>query len=466
MKREIPRLFGTDGIRGRANTGPLHVSQVCRLGEVTSALLTRRLRRRPRIGLGWDTRRSAPMLAAALTAGLASGGAEVLSFGELPTPAVALLTRDLKLDLGAVISASHNPAEDNGIKYFSAQGGKFPEADERRLERALTAPLRPTGVTGARTGAVRDASAAAHAHYTQVWTRRFARARLAGLTLVADYAHGAACRTAPAVLSALGVVLRGLNGAPDGLNINVACGSLHPGSMARATRARGADAGLAFDGDADRVILSDERGRVLNGDRMLGVLALHLARQGRLPKRRVVGTVMTNLGLERFLGTHGIGLLRAPVGDKYVARLMAAHGLALGGEQSGHLLLPHLFPTGDGLVTALAVLTAMRAAGRPLSELAGGWTDFPQLLINVPVARRPDLERLPAVRSVRDEVRRALGDRGRVNLRYSGTEPLARIMVEAETRAQALAWGSRLADAVAGTIGDGNRRTLTWLTSA
>jgi phosphoglucosamine mutase len=466
MKREIPRLFGTDGIRGLANAGPLHVSQVCRLGEATAALLARRLRRRPRVGLGWDTRRSAPMLGAALTAGLASGGAEVLSFGELPTPAVALLTRDLGLDLGAVVSASHNPADDNGIKYFSAGGGKFPEGDERRLERALAGPERPAGATGTGAGAVRDASAEAHRHYARTWTARFAKARLAGLKVVADYAHGAACRTAPAVLAGLGISVQGLNDAPDGLNINVDCGSLHPQALARATRTRGADAGLAFDGDADRVILSDERGRVLNGDRMLAVLALNFARQGRLPKRRVVGTVMTNLGLERFLRARGIELLRAPVGDKYVAQVMARQGLALGGEQSGHLLLPHLFPTGDGLVTALAVLSAMRAAKRPLSELAGGWADFPQLLVNVRVARRPDLERVPAVRGVLDQARRALGDRGRINLRYSGTEPLARVMVEAETRDQALAWGERLAGAVAAAIGDGHRRTLTWLTSA
>jgi phosphoglucosamine mutase len=466
LKHAHPKLFGTDGIRGLANAGALHIQRVAVLGEATADLLGRRLKRPARVGLGWDTRISSPMLAAALTAGLASGGAETYSFGELPTPAVSFLTRRYRLDGGIVISASHNPAPDNGIKYFSAAGGKFPDAQERSLERVLSGIWRGASGSGVRLGAVRELSAEAAGTYTAFWSRHYARAGLAKLRLVVDLANGAACRTAPPVLQTLGVRLTSLCDQPDGLNINAGCGSLHPGRLARKVRSLGAEAGLAFDGDGDRVIMVDEQGGIVNGDRMLGILARHYAGRGRLPKRRVVATVMSNLGLELYLRQHGIQLLRAAVGDRFVAQVMRRQGLALGGEQSGHILLPHLLPTGDGLVTALEVLAVLRASGRRLSELAGGWRDFPQLLVNVPVARRPDLLSLDAVRREVSAAKRSLKDRGRVNLRYSGTEPLARVMVEAETRALAETWAQRIADAVAEAIGDGQRRTTTWLTCA
>lgn len=466
MKGSSPKLFGTDGIRGYANEGALHIQRVGVLGEATADLLARRLRRPARVGLGWDTRISSPMLASALTAGLASGGAEVCSFGEISTPAVSWLTRRYRLDAGIVISASHNPAHDNGIKYFSATGGKFPEANERALEKALAGGIRLKSGSGVCLGAVRDCSAAAARDYGNAWIKRYARAGLSGLKVAADLSNGATCRTTPRVLRGLGAELTCLFDRPDGLNINDGCGSLHPQRLARKVRAAGAQAGLAFDGDGDRVILTDEQGAILNGDRILGILARHYARRGRLPKRGVVATVMSNLGLELYLREHGITLLRAPVGDKYVAQVMARRGLALGGEQSGHILLPHILPTGDGLLTALEVLSVVRAEGRPLSELAGGWKDFPQILINVSVSRRPDLLSLDAVRRETTAAKHELKERGRVNLRYSGTEPLARVMVEAETRDRAETWAQRIADAVAGAIGDGKRRTVTWLTCA
>lgn len=464
MTAAIPKLFGTDGIRGLANAGPLEVSRVLRLGQVTAQVLDRG--RRPKVGLGWDTRVSSPLLASALSAGLSAGRAEVLRFGVVPTPAVSLLTRHYGLDAGIVISASHNPAEDNGIKYFSSTGGKFPERQEAALERGLALAKPPLAGSGICLGPITDLAGEAAAVYARHFIRRFRSPRMRRLRLVADLANGAACRTAPTVLAGLGIEARFLADRPDGCNINQNCGSLHPQAMARLVARTGAAAGLAFDGDGDRVMLADETGAVLNGDRLLGILALHYAAQGRLTGRTVVATVMTNLGLEKYLRRHGIRLKRTTVGDRYVAQAMAQGGWILGGEQSGHLLLPRLAATGDGLLTALEVLTVLAASRRPLSALAGGWKDFPQLLINIPVTRRPDLAGLAAVRPVLAAAHRSLADRGRVNLRYSGTENLARVMVEAESADQAETWASRLADAVERSIGSGRKRIKTWLTCA
>jgi phosphoglucosamine mutase len=461
-----PKLFGTDGIRGLANVGPLEASQVLRLGVVTAQVLSRGRRRAPTVGVGWDTRVSSPLLASALSAGLAAGRAEVLRFGVVPTPAVSLLTRHYGLDAGIVISASHNPAEDNGIKYFSSAGGKFPEPQEAALERGLAQAGRLAMASGASLGAITDVAGEAAAIYARHFIQRFRSPRLRQLRLVADLANGAPCRTVPTVLSGLGLQAQYLADQPDGLNINRNCGSLHPQTMARTVARKGAHAGLAFDGDGDRVMLADETGAILNGDRLLGILALRYARQGRLPGKTVVATIMTNLGLERYLRQHGIRLVRTTVGDRFVAQALARHHWALGGEQSGHLLLPRLAPTGDGLLTALEVLSVLAAGHEPLSALAGGWKDFPQILINVPVTRRPDLATLPAVRPVLAAAHRSLADRGRVNLRYSGTENLARVMVEAESADQAETWAMRLAGAVEQAIGSGRKRIVTWLTCA
>lgn len=466
MSADIPRLFGTDGIRDIANQGPLQAERVLALGQATADLLARKLKRRGRVGLGWDTRLSSPMLGAALSAGLSSGGSDVCTFGVMPTPAVAFLTRKYGLDAGIVISASHNPAPDNGIKYFAAGGTKFPDEDERALEAALAGQPGFPHRTGVDMGQLRPMAAAAAEDYAAHWRKHFKNARLKGLRLVVDTANGATCRTVPLVLERLGARVHYLADRPDGTNINTNCGSLHPETLARKTKSLGADAGLALDGDGDRVMLVDEQGRVLNGDRILGILALHYARQGKLPGRQVVATVMSNLGLELYLKAHGIALLRAAVGDRYVAQMMRAQGAGLGGEQSGHILLPRLLPTGDGLLTALEVLAVLRSSRRPLSGWAGGWQDFPQLLVNVPVAQRPDLLSLPAVQKEVDEAEKALNGRGRVNLRYSGTEPLARVMVEAENRDVVLEWAGRLADAVESAIGSGRKRMETWLTSA
>jgi phosphoglucosamine mutase len=466
MGKIIPKLFGTDGIRGEANVGPLSARRTLALGEATAILLGRKLRRRVQIGLGWDTRISSGMLAAGLTAGLSSGGADVVSFGVIPTPAVSHLTRHYGLDAGIVISASHNPAHDNGIKYFSAEGGKFPTPLEQALEKEMARTSPAPVKTGVQVGNVNSLAAEAALRYTDDWVRHFKQAKLSGLRLVADLANGATCRTAPTVFQGLGLKVNYLADQPDGLNINDQCGSLHPEKASAAVRRLQADAGLSFDGDGDRVILTDEKGAVVNGDRMLGILALHYAHRKKLPGKHVVATVMSNLGLEVYLKSKGIQLHRAAVGDRYVAQLMTKFRAALGGEQSGHMLLPALLLTGDGLVTALEVLSVMCATDRSLAELAGAWQDFPQVLINISVSKRPELLSLPKVKQEAAAARRELQDRGRVNLRYSGTEPVARVMVEAETRDAALRWGQRIADAVDDTIGDGKRRTLTWLTCA
>jgi phosphoglucosamine mutase len=466
MAPEIPRLFGTDGIRDIANRGPLQADRVLALGQATAELLAKKSGRRGRVGLGWDTRLSSPMLAAALSAGLSSSGADVYTFGVMPTPAVAFLTRHYGLDAGIVISASHNPAADNGIKYFAAGGTKFPDDQEQALEAALADNRFFTHRQGVDMGQVRPVAADAAGHYTAGLHKHFRRAGFTGIKLVVDMANGATCRTAPLVLENLGARVHYLADCPDGANINAGCGSLHPEIMARKAKASGADAGLALDGDGDRVLLADEKGRVLNGDRILGILAVRYARRGGLPRRTVVATVMSNLGLELYLRGRNITLLRAAVGDRYVAQMMREQGAGLGGEQSGHILLPRFLPTGDGLLTALEVLAALRSGDVPLSELAGGWQDFPQLLVNVTVSSRPDLLSLPAVQQEVAAAERTLQNRGRVNLRYSGTEPLARVMVEAETRDLVSTWANRIADAVADAIGDGRRRNATWLTSA
>lgn len=458
--------FGTDGIRGPANEGPLNIEEVLRLGEATANLLQKRLKRRGAVGLGWDTRISSPALAHALSAGLSAGGAKTIKFGVIPTPAVARLTVAKQLDAGIVISASHNPVEDNGIKYFDHQGGKFPDAYEQALERQLIREAAIPRKTGRAMGMIEEWYGDAAMVYRRQVVRQFAQAGLKGLRLVVDMAHGATCRTAPAVLQDLGIEVYFLGDKPNGLNINDHAGSLYPGKTAAAVKRLQAHAGLAFDGDGDRVIMIDEQGGILNGDRMMGLLALFYKKKRKLPGNTVVSTVMSNLGLEHYFQRQGITLLRAPVGDRYVWALMQQKRAILGGEQSGHMLLPRLTPAGDGLVTALEVLAVMRAQNRPLSELCAGWSNFPQLLVNVPVAHRPELQSLPAVKAALQAGHRALGSSGRFNLRYSGTESLARVMVEAPSRQEAVLWADRLASAIEKEIGISQQRRETWLTYA
>jgi len=436
------RLFGTDGVRGTAGGYPLDPATVARLGAALVRVLSAG-GRTPRLLVGRDTRESGPGIEAALAAGIAAEGASLTSAGVLPTPAVAHVTRAGGFDAGLVISASHNPFADNGIKVFSGHGVKLAEDQERRVEALVADPgLQTPGLAAVR---------ATPADYTRDYLDHLRRAlpdpdRLSGLTLAVDAANGAMSVVAPRLFRELGFDVAVLHAAPDGRNINDQCGSTHPESLARAVVAGGHRLGAAFDGDGDRAIFVDAAGRVVDGDAVLLVCAKHLKSAGRLPGSLVVATVMSNIGLEIALGDAGIALVRCPVGDRYVMEAMAAHGARLGGEQSGHVIFSEFLPTGDGLLTALQVLAVMADSGRELGDLAGDLIQYPQVLLNVPVARKPALDAVPRLVESMAEVEARLGGRGRLLVRYSGTEPLLRIMIEGERQQEIETWASELAD--------------------
>lgn len=425
------RLFGTDGVRGIANT-ELTPELALKLGRAGAYVLRDGwpAESRPRVLLARDTRLSGDLLEAAMAAGLASLGADVECLGVTTTPSVAYLVRALKADAGAMISASHNPAAYNGIKFFSADGYKLPDALEDRIEDLVRADRdtlpRPAG---GELGRIVDRASAVFDYAAYV--ESIAGVRLDGLRIVADCAHGAAYRLAPDVLTALGASVLPLNVDPDGLNINEDCGSTHPAGLQEAVRGAGADLGLAFDGDADRLIAVDEQGGIVDGDRILAICGLALKREGRLAGNTVVATVMSNLGLEIALREAGINLVRTPVGDRYVLEEMLRRGAVLGGEQSGHIIFLEYNTTGDGILTALRLLEVLVRSGRRLSELAAAaMTALPQVLVNVRVR---DKEALAADGVIQAEIRRvegSFGSRGRLLVRPSGTEPRVRIMLE------------------------------------
>jgi len=419
--------FGTDGMRGVFGEPPLDEPTVVRLGRQLGRWLGER-GAKPLVVIAGDTRDSVPALASWLTRGLSAAGCTARYAGVLPTPAVAILVRDLDAAAGVAVSASHNPWPDNGIKIVGGDGFKWPTDDERELERRLRADSAPLPSAP---GEVPAIDAGLHARYLRDLLAPYGETRpLAGMRLVLDAANGAASLLAGEVFTGLGADVRVLGDRPDGRNINQGCGSLHPEGLAREVIAQGAALGFAFDGDADRAILVDERGEVRDGDAMMYLWARDLAQRDILPGRRIVATTMSNLGLERALAVDGIGVERCAVGDRAVVETLRASGLVLGGEQSGHLVHLPSSTTGDGLLTASTLATLVARAGRPVSELLAGFARFPQLLRNVRVKRKPPLESLPAVVAARDAVEIRLGAEGRVVLRYSGTEPLARIMIE------------------------------------
>ncbi|GBD29474.1 Phosphoglucosamine mutase [bacterium HR32] len=420
----MARLFGTDGVRGVANE-TLTPEMALALGRAAAHVLGPR----GSFLVGRDTRLSGPMLEAALVAGLCSAGARAVRAGVVPTPAVAYLTRLVGASAGAVISASHNPIEDNGIKFFGADGRKLTDAVEEAIEAALqdTAP-RPVGVEVGVPSELVDAEE----RYLRFLVRH--APRVPGLRVVVDCAYGAAYRVAPELWSLLGAEVVALHDEPDGARINVRCGSTHPEALRRAVRECRAHVGFAHDGDADRVIAVDERGEVVDGDLILTVCARHLRAQGQLEPPVVVVTVMTNLGVERVLRSEGIEVVRAPVGDRYVLERMEALGATLGGEQSGHVIFRHLSTTGDGLLTAVQLVSAMVHSGKPLSQLVGEVPRYPQVLrnVSVPGRSRDRVVDHPTVRQRVEDVERRVGGRGRVLIRPSGTEPVVRVMVEHE----------------------------------
>ena len=425
------QFFGTDGIRGRANQAPMTVESAVQLGRAVATHF-RRQQHRPKVLVGKDTRLSCYMLEAALIAGITSTGADVVAVGPVPTPGIAFLTTSMRADAGIVISASHNPYDDNGLKVFGHDGFKLPDDVELLLEELMEHPERCLQASGAELGRVRRVNDANGRYVTHVKRMLQAEFDLEGMKIVVDCANGAAYRTAPLVFSELGAEVIALGVAPNGLNINERCGSMHPEGVVAAVLEHGADIGVALDGDADRLILVDERGNVVDGDAVLGLCATHLAAQDRLPHRTVVATQMSNLGLEHYLDQHGIRLERTLVGDRYVVQRMREGGFTCGGEQSGHMVFLEHATTGDGLVAAVQVLNVLLATQRPLSDLAGRLHRVPQLLHNERVACKPPLETLPRFQSRLAAIEQELGRRGRVLVRYSGTESKVRVMVEAE----------------------------------
>ncbi|MEM9764212.1 MAG: phosphoglucosamine mutase [Pseudomonadota bacterium] len=444
-------LFGTDGIRGRANRHPMTSEVALALGRAAGTHFTNGAHRHT-VVIGKDTRRSGYMLEFALASGFVSVGMDVQLCGPVPTPAIGMLTRSLRADLGVMISASHNPFEDNGIKLFGPDGYKLSDEVEAHIEGRMAAE--PTLAPPGEIGHIRNLRDG-RARYIEFAKASFPRTlRLNGLRVVVDCANGAAYATAPDVLWELGAEVIPLGISPDGENINVNCGSTDPTAAQKAVVEHGADLGIALDGDADRVHLIDERGRVVDGDRIMALIATRWAEEGRLKGNRLVATVMSNLGLERYLASHGLGLERTKVGDRYVVEAMRAGGYNLGGEQSGHIIMSDHVTTGDGLMASLQVLEALVAAQRPLSEAAALFDPLPQILKNVRLNGAAAPLDDPSVRQAIAAGEARLGQTGRLLIRKSGTEPLIRVMGEGEDQALLAAVVDDICSAVATAAAD------------
>jgi phosphoglucosamine mutase len=458
--REAPeapqrRLFGTDGVRGLANVDPMTSEMALRLGRAIAHVCERQnSSRRHKIIIGKDTRLSGYLLETAMASGICSMGVDVLLVGPMPTPGIAFLTRSLRADAGVVISASHNPFQDNGIKFFSRTGFKLPDETEAIIEDLVLSPsiddLRPTASHIGKAFRIDDAAGRYNVFVKNTFPRHLT---LDGLTIAIDCANGAAYHVAPQILEEFGAKVIATAVTPDGENINRDCGALYPANLQRLVIEHRAHIGIALDGDADRAIMVDERGRVVDGDAVLAMAAYEMQEAKQLRHDTIVATVMSNLGLELCLRERGIRLIRSGVGDRYVVEEMLAGDYNVGGEQSGHVVFLDHSTTGDGLITALVILEIMVRTGRPLSELASVMTRVPQEIVNVPVRSKPPLEEVPAVAAAVRNAERALGSRSRVLLRYSGTELLARVMVEGEDAARVRGTAEDIAEAIRGTIG-------------
>lgn len=427
----MKKLFGTDGIRGKANIWPMTTEVIMQVGRALAYVIKKRDHRH-RVVVGKDTRLSGYMIETALTSGICSMGVDVLLIGPLPTPGVAFITSNMRADAGVMISASHNPYDDNGIKFFSREGFKLPDDIEKKIEdltinnRHLE-KVRPTATEIGKAFRIEDAIG----RYIVFLKNTLPKGMmLDGMKIVLDCAHGAAYRIAPTVFSELGARLELLGVKPNGLNINENCGALYPEAARKRLLETGADFGLALDGDGDRAILIDEKGEILNGDKVLAICAYYLSRYKTLKNQTVVGTVMSNFGLEMALNSWGLKLFRVPVGDRYVVEALVNRDYNLGGEPSGHIVFLDHHTTGDGILTALQILAIMLSEDKPLSELSKLMEPVPQCLINVPVKRRPPLSSIPEIERAVRKTEEVLGKNGRVILRYSGTEPVARVMVE------------------------------------
>lgn len=442
------RFFGTDGLRGCVNTYPMTADVALRLG-IAAGVRFRNGEQWHRVVIGKDTRLSGYMFESALTAGLCAAGMHVIMTGPLPTPAISFLTRNMRADFGVVISASHNPFSDNGIKFFDSEGYKLSDETENEIAAMVQDPSfswpYPEPANVGRATKIEDAGG----RYI-VYTKSCfpAHLTLAGLRIVIDCANGAAYKVAPLALEELGAEVFRLGTSPNGININDHCGSLYPKVVAAKVKEFRADVGLALDGDADRLIVVDERGRILDGDQIMAMCGLAMLERGELAGNMLVATVMSNMALEIFMEEHGAKLIRTKVGDRYVVESMRQNGAMFGGEQSGHLIFRQYSTTGDGLLAALQILRIMREKERPLSQLACLLSPFPQKLINVRVEKRLPFEERPAIGEAVAQIEQELGHRGRVLLRYSGTEPVCRIMVEGENEVRVTEFAQSLREVI------------------
>ncbi|MDO9211735.1 MAG: phosphoglucosamine mutase [Deltaproteobacteria bacterium] len=442
------KLFGTDGIRGVANIDPMTTEMAMQLGRGV-AYIFKNKDKRHRIVIGKDTRLSGYMLENALVAGICSMGVDVLLVGPLPTPGIAFLTSSMRADAGIVISASHNPFQDNGIKIFSGNGFKLPDQLENKIEELIFSDqidsLRPTAAEVGKAFRVDDAVGRYVVYLKNSYPKEFS---LDGMKIVLDCANGAAYRVAPAVFEELGAEVIAWNIEPNGENINWQCGSLYPKLIMQKVKDCGADIGISLDGDADRAIFSDELGNLVDGDRIMAICANSLHQGKRLRRNTLVATVMSNLGLDLAMKERGIKVLHTQVGDRYVVEEMARGGYNLGGEQSGHLIFLDYNTTGDGVLSALQVLAVMKRENKRLSELAKIMTPFPQVLLNVPVRQKKDPQRIPEIASLLKKIEAKLVDRGRILVRSSGTESLIRVMVEGENEKEISAFAEQIAECI------------------
>lgn len=445
------KLFGTDGIRGKANIFPMTPEVALALGKAVAKYFGNG--KRPKVVIGKDTRLSGYMLETALTSGLVSMGADVLLVGPMPTPAIAHLAKSLNADAGIVLSASHNPAEDNGIKIFDGNGYKLPDLVENEIGALVYGGIDASHVQGDKIGKayrVDDAKG----RYIEFAKSTIGNMALNSLKIVLDCAHGAAYDVAPKIFSELGAEVIAINNTPNGFNINEGCGALNPREMAERIREKNADLGVALDGDADRLVVADEKGNVLDGDMLMAIFAKAMKEKGRLEKNTVVATVMSNAGFEEAMEKEGVKTLKADVGDRYVIEEMRKGKYNFGGEQSGHIVFGDFATTGDGIISALQLMRVMAKRGKKLSELSGIMEPYPQTLVNVKVKRKKPLDELKEVTEKIKKHEEMLGKFGRVLVRYSGTENLARVMAEGKDKKKVKEACDEIAGAIRREIGE------------
>jgi len=449
----MEKLFGTDGIRGIANTFPMTPEVVLNIGKATAHIFREKNgKKRPKLVIGRDTRLSGCMIENALTSGILSVGADVFLVGHMPTPAIAHLTKSLNVDAGMVISASHNPAADNGIKIFSSDGYKLSDDVEEEIEKyILTEKVKTEHITGGFIGTAYNVDDA-NGRYIEFAKASMKNLSIRGLKIVLDCANGAAYNTAPQVFRELGAEVIVLNDKPDGLNINLNCGALHPEVMQDVVKKEKTDIGIALDGDADRVIVCDEKGNNVDGDHIVAICAMYLKEKGTLTKNCVVTTIMTNKGFDIAMDKKNIRVVKTKVGDRYVIDEMRKKGYVLGGEQSGHIIFSNYTTTGDGIISALQLLGIMKEKGEKLSKLAECMKSLPQVLINVKVKEKKDIDTLEVKKHIR-KTEEKLGEKGRVLVRYSGTENLCRVMIEGEHKKEIQKMANEIAQGIKREIG-------------